>query len=92
MILQFVVNGQVIARVLKRPGEGRLCLDRLPRSAGGGSCGDTALQHFLYRAMARTQFVMPAFGPPLNLPELRQVGSLFAGSCFPYSEHSLVAG
>ena len=91
MILQCDVDGQVIARVLKRPGEGRLCLDRLPRSAGGGSCGDTALQHFLYRATARTQYVMPAFSPPLNLPELRQVGSLPAASNMPCPKHSLDA-
>ena len=67
------VTVQVIARILSRPGSGRLCLDRLPRSAGGGPCGETALHHFLYRATARAQFVMPAFSPPLNLPELRQV-------------------
>ena len=64
---------QVIARMLARPGAGRLCLDRLPRSAGGGACGETALLHFLYRATPRAQFVMPAFSPPLNLAELRQV-------------------
>ena len=82
----------MIARVLKRPGEGRLCLDRLPRSAGGGSCGMTALQHFLYRATARTQFVMPAFSPPLNLPELREVGSLSAASNMLCSKQGFDAG
>lgn len=67
---------QVIARILGRQGSGRLCIARLPRSAGGGVCGETALHHFLYRATPRAQFVMPAFSAPLNLPQLRQVGKL----------------
>ena len=66
---------QVIARVLARQGSGRLCIERLPRSAGGGACGETALHHFLYRATPRAQFVMPAISAPLQLPGLCQVGS-----------------
>ena len=64
---------QAIARALSGPGGGRLRVADAPRSAGGGPPGGAPLQHFLYKAHARRQFVMPAWAAPLTLPSLQQV-------------------
>ena len=63
---------QAIAGVLGGRGAGRLRLPDAPRAAGGGPPGTTPLQHFLYKAPARGQFVMPAFSSPLTVPSLQQ--------------------
>ncbi len=68
-----------IAGVLAQlPGAGRLALPAAPRSVGGGPSGTSPLQHFLYKAPARRQFLMPAFTPPLTVPSLQQARTLCA--------------
>ncbi len=64
---------QAIKRALEAPGQGRLHIPSMPAAVGGGGFGSTALQHFLYKAPARGQYVMPAFAAPLTIPELQQV-------------------
>ncbi len=64
---------QAIRAALAAPGQGRLHIPSMPAAAGGGPLGTTALQHFLYKAPARGQYVMPAFTAPLTVPELQQV-------------------
>ncbi|CAL8471447.1 g10989 [Coccomyxa elongata] len=63
---------QAIERALEAPGQGRLHIPSMPAAVGGGAFGSTALQHFLYKAPARGQYVMPAFAAPLTIPELQQ--------------------
>lgn len=69
---------QAISAALKVPGRGRLHIPSMLAAAGGGAVGTTALQHFIYKAPARGQYVMPDFTAPLSVPELQQVitGSL----------------
>lgn len=74
---------QAIRRTLAAPGEGRLHIPGMPAAAGGGAFGVTALQHFVYKAPARGQYLMAAFSAPLSLPELQQVppGMHLPGPC-----------
>ena len=56
-----------------KEGGGRLRLQSVPASAGGGEFGQASLLHFVYKYPSRSQFVSPAFHAPLDNTSDQQV-------------------
>ena len=68
------VHFQAVAEAAAgKEGGGRLRLQSVPTSAGGGEFGQASLLHFVYKYPSRSQFVSPTFHAPMDNASDQQV-------------------
>ena len=69
-VQDFLVRRELIVPLSGHAGE--LQMDLIPKQAGGGLAGQTALWHFLYKSRSHRQYVSPIWSPPIHAPKRRK--------------------